>query len=172
MDAIQPETDADVDAKSDEPSRRAPRQSQGKAKAVPSRQKIVIEGTLGPRDQASLVLTRVVRVIASGVRLGPWWGFPGAVPWWLVRRQLGGRVGAQQFRTAVDVLLAAGRVIEVWLEPLGLKDPSHVLLLPKCSGALRRPIAMARGRADVLRAEPWFARLEARAAEHAKASRC
>jgi hypothetical protein len=80
---------------------------------------------------------------------------PGAAPFWSVRQRLGGRVLSALFFGAVEELLEAGEVIEVWLQRTDGRTASHLLLLPGHSDELRSRVAQARGRADRLAAEPW-----------------
>lgn len=86
-----------------------------------------------------------------------WCRPPGCRPYWIARQAVGGRVGATAFRQAVDALLAEGRLIEATLRPRGRRAAPHVLLLPGHAAALGgRRVASARGRRDILEAEPWY----------------
>jgi len=126
--------------------------------------------TIGPPPQrptrAELVRAGILRVIAAGVCWPGFLGYPdrwparpGAMPWWTVRQRVGGRVSAADFAAAVEGLLAEGRLIEVWLERRDGRSIPHLLMIPGCSEALSRPVAQARGKPEVLAAEPWYAGL-------------
>lgn len=78
----------------------------------------------------------------------------GVLRWSECRRALGGRVDAAAFRRAVDELVAAGRLIEVWMRARN-RMISHGLLIPGFSSALPYPVCMARGREDVMAREVW-----------------
>src|SRR6185437_15608018 len=72
----------------------------------------------------------------------------------------GGRVDAATFAGVVEGLIDDGLVIEVWLAASGRRTPSHILLLPGHSGALKGPVVRARGQVGVLANEPWALALE------------
>jgi hypothetical protein len=50
-------------------------------------------------------------------------------------------------------------LIEVWLQQVDDRDAPHLLVLPGRSGGLKRPVARARGKSEILEAEPWAAAL-------------
>ena len=120
-----------------------------------------------PDDRMTWIRSRVLELLARGVPRHPgddrgdgWWHRPGALPWWEVRTRIGGRVVAAAFAEAVEGLIGDGLVIEAWLAAHGRQTPSHVLMLPGRSGALKRPVVRARGHAGVLANEPWARDLE------------
>jgi hypothetical protein len=136
---------------------------------------VVERGDLSPPTASEALKARILAILAGGQpdsrwdrKLGEWvadgWRVPpGAHPWWRVRQSVGGKVAGADFVAAVAGLIGEGEVIEVWLAPRGLATPPHVLLLPGWSRSLIRPVVKARGRLDVLEAEPWSAGLAAAA---------
>ena len=119
-----------------------------------------------PDDTATWLRSRVLELLARGVPRVPsddrgdgWWHRPGALPWWELRTRVGGRVDTATFAGIAEGLIAEGLVIEAWLVARGRRTPSHVLLLPGHSGALKDPVVCARGNAGVLANEPWAAAL-------------
>jgi hypothetical protein len=120
-----------------------------------------------PDDIITSVRSRVLELLSRGVPREPsddrgdgWWHRPGALPWWELRTRVGGRVASTTFAGAVEGLIADGRVIEVWLAAHGRRTPSHVLLLPGHSGALKGRVVRARGHEGVIAGEPWASALE------------
>jgi hypothetical protein len=115
------------------------------------------------RGRAGWLKDRILAVVAGGVpelryHLGDpirWRRRPGALPWWEARQRIGGRVTPEEFRRAVDELLAEGRLVEAWLERPDMRDGSHLLVMPGRLEALPLAVARSRGRADVLEREPW-----------------
>jgi hypothetical protein len=74
----------------------------------------------------------------------------GVCNWAYIRQDLGGRVPAEEFRSLVEELLAEGRLVEVWLREETARKAPHLLALPESVPHLRRPVAVARGRAELL----------------------
>jgi hypothetical protein len=117
-------------------------------------------------DPISHIGSRILEAIRLGEQWpypdednDPWIHRPGSMPWSALRRRVGGHVRAPEFAMAVERLIDEGRLIEIWLEPRGMRRMGHSLLLPGRSEAVDRPIVMAKGRPDVLAAEPWAAEL-------------
>jgi hypothetical protein len=73
--------------------------------------------------------------------------------WWATRARLGGRVHADELRAAVEALLEAGTLLELWLQPRGMENAMHVLWTPNATQALPRPIIRAHGREDLIARE-------------------
>ncbi len=120
-----------------------------------------------PDDATTWLRSRVLDLLARGVPREPrdgrgdgWWHRPGALPWWELRTRVGGRVDAATFSGVAEGLIADGLVIEAWLTTPGRRAPSHVLLLPGHSAALKYPVVRARGHAALLAGEPWAPALE------------
>jgi hypothetical protein len=82
---------------------------------------------------------------------------PGSMSWHQVRVRIGGKFRQADFVAAVGQLLAEGEIIEVWLQRRGRSSPAHLLMMPGCSDSLDYPIRKAKGRAEVLASEPWYA---------------
>jgi hypothetical protein len=119
-----------------------------------------------PDNTKTWVRKRVLELLAKGIprhsfddRGDGWWHRPGALPWWELRTRVGGRVDAATFAEVAEGLIADGLVIEAWLAAPGRRTPSHVLLLPGQSSALKEPVVQARGHAGVLANEPWASAL-------------
>lgn len=117
------------------------------------------------RDRSAWLAGRILEVVAEGK---PTYRYEdrrvlvgrrgaGALPRWEVRQIVGGRVTAGEFAAAVEALLAEGELIEAWLMRPDRRDASHLLVLPGRHEEFPRAVACARGRADVLAAEPWAA---------------
>ena len=119
---------------------------------------VVTVGELPRYDRSAWLRARIVGLIDAG---GTWRQPAGAESLWSIRQRVGGRVGTPEFRRAVEELLAAGTLIEAWLQPSGAKEPGHVLLIPGRSDALKSPVVKARGRLEVMDREPWYAEIAA-----------
>lgn len=105
-------------------------------------------------DPAEQLRDRILAALRTPrYRRGAWQGHWGWRPWWSVRAAVGGRVRTETFRRAVEELLAAGEIIEAWLEPRDQRPRPHILLLPGAFGELDRPVSGVRGREDVLRSK-------------------
>ena len=131
----------------------------------------VVVGAVPIPDRGGWLRARIVRLIDAGVPRQTWdkrdgWAFrgeyrhrPGSLSWFEVRQRIGGAVRTPEFVAAVDDLIAAGELIEVWLNIGGRRSAPHSLLLPGRSDSLKHPVARARGLPEVLAAEPWYAGL-------------
>jgi hypothetical protein len=123
---------------------------------------IAIIGTRPPRpSRPEVIKAAILRAVAAGLCWSGnrWRHLPGTLPWWELRIRIGGRVSADAFAQAIEDLLAEGQLIEVWLARADGRDAPHLLMLPGKSSALKRPVAQARGKPEVLAAEPWYAGL-------------
>ena len=137
---------------------------------VPRRSEVATIGDFARVDRDVWLRDRIVRVIEAGIpRMGDfgklmggnpvrtgWHHEPGTCPWWELRQRLGGRVNAADFAEAIETLLAAGRIIEVWLAVPDRRTAPHCLILPGRSAGLRRPVARARGLPEILEGEHWY----------------
>jgi len=117
-------------------------------------------------DPGASLRARILDLVSKGVPRAPcdergdgWWQRPGAMLRWEARVRVGDRVPAEAFGRAVEGLIEDGLVIEAWLEPVGRRTPSRVLVLPGRSDALRGRVIRARARPEVLAGEPWAAAL-------------
>jgi hypothetical protein len=114
-------------------------------------------------DPDARLRARILRLVSGGEHCPTMWDgrdrgwivHPGAAPFWWLRQKLGGQYRTADFRQAVEGLLEGGLAIEVWLKPVDARAGGHQLLLPGHSEALSHPVCKARGRGDVLDAEPW-----------------
>lgn len=122
---------------------------------------VTLESSAPREDRESRLRRRLLDYVRAGVSAHNffneaerrWLTPPGACPVSSARQFLGGRTTTAEFRGAIDALLSAGELLEVWLFPRGHEEPKHILFVPGCSAALSRPVMTARGRADVLAAE-------------------
>lgn len=74
----------------------------------------------------------------------------GCGSWWQVRQALGGPATRNDVRAAVDALLAAGSLVEVWLVVRNGRRVPHALCLPEQVGSLTYPVGKAAGRPELL----------------------
>src|SRR5689334_1180043 len=117
-----------------------PGSGQGRFKAPPRQPEIVEIGAPPvPADRAARLRARVLEVVRVGIprygwpdttRQVGWFKHPGAAPWHDLRQRVGGRVRGDEFRGAVESLLASGELLELWLAPRGAGSAGHVLIIP------------------------------------------
>jgi hypothetical protein len=129
-----------------------------------STDEILTLGVLPPaRERPEWLKDRIIGVVAEGVRRRSfyeddpveWRHRPGLMNWWVARQLVGGKVSTEDFNTAVDALILDGRLVEVWLVRPDQRAAPHMLVRPGKFAKLPRPVAQARGRAEVLAGEPW-----------------
>lgn len=122
---------------------------------------VTVESSTPREDRESRLRRRLMDYVRAGVPAfnffneaeRRWLTPPGACPVSSARQYLGGRTTSDEFRGAIDALLSAGELLELWLFPRGSEEPKHILFMPGCSAALPRPVMTGRGRSDVLAAE-------------------
>src|SRR3954447_16550452 len=114
-----------------------------------SQEAVTVGSLLIARDTDRRRRERLSEKILECVKLGPRRSRAvGSASWWEVRQLLGGGVRTEEFRSVVDGLIEAGRIVEVWCDSGNCRSVSHRLVLVHHRGAVRAPILQARGRRD------------------------